>query len=183
MESWRRHIEEPRGHHANDGTLNNFGPSPATLCLHTEQNSQQLSVNNRIYNKHVCRWSVTHIWSYWIRVQHLQQLVDGVVSSWTGNCADSNCCLTGTTLFLKNPLCNTNQMLMEGKRSSLWSSISGRRFGSDGTTGACVMRVARDSSSLILGDSHHYATLSKSHVRTHFLTANTFSAKRGMRSQ
>lgn len=108
MESWRRHIEEPRGHHANYGTLNNFGPSPSNLCLHIEQNSQPLSVNNRMYKKHVCRWSVTHFWSYWIRVQHLQQLLDGVVSSWTGNWAESNC-LTGTThLKKKNQLCNTN---------------------------------------------------------------------------
>lgn len=104
MESWRRHIEEPRGHHANYGTLNNFGPSPSTLCLHIEQNSQPVSVNNRMYKKHVCRWSVTDIWSYWIRVQHLQQLLYGVVSSWTGNCAESHCCLTGMTLFKKKKI-------------------------------------------------------------------------------
>lgn len=47
------------------------------------------------------------------------------------------------------------------------------------------MKVAEESSSLILEDSHHYATLKcnrldKSHVSTYVHTANAFSAKHGM---
>lgn len=123
--------------------------------------------------------------------------------------SESNYCPAGTTLFLKiycatqlkqtcvkvtwdiykqawlgHVLCD---WLWGGRaKAALRSGGTNIRqavFGSDGTTGACVMKAARDSSSFILGDSHHCATLSKSRAHTHFLTANTFSAKRGMWSQ
>lgn len=84
-----------------------------------------------MYDKRVCRWSVAHIWSYWICVDHLERLFYGVVSSWTfGNCvelfftahlgitslrSECNCCLTGITLFIfLNTLHNTNQTNVHG---------------------------------------------------------------------
>lgn len=67
---------------------------------------------------------------------------------------------------------------------------SGRLFAFEGRmdSGAWVLIVAGVSSSLILEDSHHYATLKckrldKSHVGTHVLSAAAFSAKHGMWDQ